>query len=371
MTYINHLIMLSLHKGYYDKARELENEIQSNPKLKSRQFYSLGNFDPSGESYSSNYLKILVDSRVSDLSSYLIAGLPKAEEWILNRFLGLETNLTYFFMEGSGPSPFNAQLGDIYLKVGHYNPVPNDRELVQHAIIHELTHIYLRNRIGFRIRQSEFGIRKFFDEGFAQYCGFHAVHAYQRKLAHADACSAAVIKTELDGLNRRIESWLDTLFNEKYYPLYKAALSFIGYMETQFGYEGLIDLFKDTGHDDSFYSFIHKKTGTSIQNHLKKWVGQLPDLTVIAQSDFCEITLAERHSETELRLCYESLFPLYPLNDFLVFNREGVQLATRIDRAKRYEKCGDIFVKCDSGDGLSGVIVHDQNVQLVEIRNCV
>jgi len=363
--------MLSLHKGDYDKARELENEIQLNPKLKSRQLYSLGDFDPSGECYSSDYLKILIDSRVSGLSSYLVTGLPEAEEWISNHFPGFKSNLTYFFMEGSGPSPFNAQLGDIYLKVGHYNPDPNDRELVQHAIIHELTHIFLRNQIGFRIRQSEFGIRKFFDEGFAQYCGFQAVNAYSRKLAHADACSTAVIKVNLDGLNRRIESWLDTLFNAKHYPLYQAALSFIGYMETQFGYEGLIDLFKDTGHDENFPNLIHKKTGTSIQNHLKNWIGQLPDLSVIAQSDFCEITLAERHGETELRLCYESVFPLYPLNDFLVFNEDGVQLATRIDRAKRYEKSGEMFVSCNTGKGLSAVIVNDGNVQLAEIRNCV
>jgi len=363
--------MLSLHKGDYGKAREFENEIQANPKLKSRQFYSLGDFEPSGESYSSNYLKILIDSRVSDLSSYLISDLSKAEEWISKKFPEIESNLTYFFMEGSGPSPFNAQLGDIYLKVGHYNPVPNDRELVQHAIIHELTHIYLRNRIGFTIRESEFGIRKFFDEGFAQYCGFKAVNAYKRKLAHADACSAAVIKTGLEGLNRRIETWLETLFNEKHYPLYQAALSFIGYMETQFGYEGLIDLLRDTGHDDNFPNSIHKKTGTPIQNHLRQWVRQLPDLQEIAKDDFCEITLFGRHSETELTLSYESSFPLYPLNDFLVFNEKGVQLATRINRSKRYEKSGEVFVTCSTGEGLSAVIVHDGNVQLAEIRNCV
>ena len=365
------MIMLDLHNGSFNQARKLEKEIRSNPSLSSKQLFTLGDFHPSRDSYSSDHLTILFDSRVLDLSAKLISGLPKAEEWISEKFPGFESNLTFFFMDGTGPSPFNAQLGDIYLKVGHYNPVPNDRELVQHAIIHELTHIYLRNQIGFGIRKNEFGIRKFFDEGFAQYCGFQAVGAYSRKLAHANACSAAIIKADLGGLNRRIENWNETLFNEKHYPLYQAALSFIGFMETQFGFEDIIDLFEDTGHVDNFPNLIHKKTGTAIQNHLKKWVEQLPDLSVIAKGNFCEITSAERQSETELRFCYESVFPLYPLNDFFVFNKEGVQLATRIDRAKRYEKCGDIFVKCDSEDGLSSVIVHDQNVQLVEIRNCV
>lgn len=363
--------MLDLHNGNFSKAGILENEIQSNPKLKSKQLFSLGDFHPSGETYTSDYLKILFDSRITDLSSYLISGLPKAEEWMSKKFAGFESGVTYFFMNGTGPSPFNAQLGDIYLKVGHYNPVPNDRELVQHAIIHELTHIYLRNRIGFRIQQREFGIRKFFDEGFAQYCGYQSIGAYSRKLAHADACSAAVIKPDLDGLKHRIKNWLDTLFNERHYPLYQASMSFIGYIENQIGYEALVDLFRDTGYDDDFPNLIQKKTGTSIQNHLKQWVKQLPDLSKVGNSDFCEVTLVERHSETELTLCYESLFPLYPLNDFLVLNEEGVQLATRINRPKRYEKSGEIFVSCNRGEGLSVVIVHDGNVQLTEIRNCV
>lgn len=363
--------MLNLHKGDFDKARRLENEIQSNPNLKSKQLYTLGDFHPSGDGYSSEYLSILFDSRVSDLSSYLISELPKAEEWISRKFPGFESILTFFFMDGTGPSPFNAKLGDIYLKVGHYNPVINDRELVQHAIIHELTHIYLRNQIGFRIRHSEFGIRKFFDEGFAQYCGFQSIGAYSRKLAHADACSAAVIKADLDGLNRRIENWLETLFNEKHYPLYQASLSFIGYMETQIGYEALIDLFKDTGHDDDFPNLIQKKTGASIQRYLSQWAKQLPDLAEITSGDFCEITTVERLSETELILSYESLFPLYPLNDFLVFNKKGAQLTTRIDRIKRYEKAGEVIVLCKLGEDLSSVIVHDDNVQQAEIRNCV
>ena len=369
LNYTNHLIMLNLHKGNFDKARKLEHSIQAKPDLKSKQLYILGDFQPSENSYSSNYLRILSDSRVSDLSSYLISGLPKAEEWVSTRFPGFQSGLTYFFMNGTGPSPFNAQLGDVYLKVGHYNPVSNDRELVQHAIIHELTHIYLRNQIGFRIRQSEFGIRKFFDEGLAQYCGFQSVGAYKRKLAHADACSAAIIKRDLDGLLHRLKNWMETLFNERHYPLYQASMSFIGYLESELGYDGLINLFKNTGHGDDFPSLIQEKTGASIQNHLSNWSNQLPDLNEITTSDFCVITSAKRISATELKLYYESKYPLYPLNDILVLDSSGTQYETRIKRSKRYEKSGDVLVICKPGIDLFATVVHDHNVQQAEIRN--
>ena len=308
LSYTNHLIMLNLHDGNFDRARKLERTIQAKPELKTRQLYILGDFQPSEDKYSSNYLRILTDTRVSQLSSYLISGLERAEEWIATKFPGFETGMTYFFMNGTGPSPFNAQLGDVYLKVGHYNPVAHDREIVQHAVIHELTHIYLRNQIGFRIRKSEFGIRKFFDEGFAQYCGFQSVGAYSRKLAHADACSAIVIKKDLDGLLHRIESWNETLFNERHYPLYQASMSFIGYITERIGYDGLVELLKDAGHDENFPGLIENKTGASFLNHLSSWVNQLPDLTKIANQEFCEITSTERLSASELKLLVSDEF---------------------------------------------------------------
>lgn len=371
LNYTNHMIMLNLHEGNFNTAMKLEASIQSKPALKSRQLYILGDFQPSEDSYSSSYLRILTDSRVSELSSYLISGLERAEEWAALKFPGFEPGLTYFFMNGTGPSPFNAQLGDIYLKVGHYNPVPSDREIVQHAVIHELTHIYLRNHIGFSIRQSEFGIRKFFDEGFAQYCGFHSIGAYSRKLAHADVCSAAVIKTDLNGLFHRIANWNDTLFNEKHYPLYQASMSFIDYIDKEIGYDALINLFRNTGHDDGFTSLVQQRTGATIQSHLSQWAKQLPDLSDIAGDDFCGITSVERRSEIELVICYKSTFPLYPLKDILVFNESGLQLATRIERSKRYEKSGEVIVLCKAGEDLSAAIIHDEKVQLTEIGNCV
>jgi hypothetical protein len=371
LNYTNNLIMLNLHKGNYDKARKLEHSIQAKPELKSKQLYILGDFQPSQDCYSSSYMKILSDSRVSELSAFLVYGLEKAEEWVALKFPGFQTCLTYFLMNGTGPSPFNAQLGDVYLKVGHYNPVSHDREIVQHAIIHELTHIYLRNQIGFKIKQSEYGIRKFFDEGFAQYCGFQSVGAYSRKLAHADSCSSVVIKRNLDGLLHRIENWNDTLFNERHYPLYQASMSFVGYIENEIGYDALINLFKDTGYDDDFPSLILKKTGASIKNHLSHWANQLPDITEIANQDFCEITSTERFSASELRLSYESRFPLFPVNDILVFDNSGSQLGTRIERSKRYEKSGEVIVLCKPGKDLSVIIAHDRNVQQTEIRNCV
>ncbi len=371
LSYTNHLIMLNLHDGNFDRARKLERTIQAKPEMKTRQLYILGDFQPSEDKYSSNYLRILTDTRVSQLSSYLISGLERAEEWIATKFPGFETGMTYFFMNGTGPSPFNAQLGDVYLKVGHYNPVSHDREIVQHAIIHELTHIYLRNQIGFRIRQSEFGIRKFFDEGFAQYCGFQSVGAYSRKLAHAHACSAIVIKKDLDGLLRRIENWQNTLFKERHYPLYQASLSFISNIEERIGYDRLIELFEGAGHDSNFPELIENKTGASFLNHLSSWVNQLPDLTKIANQEFCEITSTERLSASELKLNYRSKFPLYPVKDILAFDSSGTQLGILIERSKRYEQSGEFIVLCEEGETLSLTFVHDESVQQTKIRKCV
>ncbi len=355
--------MLNLHKGNFNTAMKLEASIQARPELKSRQLYILGDFQPSIISYSSDYLKILADSRVSELSSYLVSGLERAEEWIALIFPGFEPGLTYFFMNGTGPSPFNAQLGDVYLKVGHYNPVPNDREVVQHAIIHEMTHMYLRNHIGFTIRQSEFGIRKFFDEGFAQYCGFRSVGAYSRKLAHADACATVVIKKDINGLIHRIANWNDTLFNEKHYPLYQASMSFIDYIEKQIGYSALIMLFKDAGHNTDFSRLIQQKTGAGFKAHLSKWADQLPEPTEIANQEFFEISSVERLSSDKVKLSYKSEFPLYPVKDILVFDSSGTQLRIQIKRDKRYEQCGEFIVSCKTGDTLYLTIVHDDKVQ--------
>ncbi len=371
LNYTNQLIMLNLHKRNFEKARKLEQIIKTDPRLKSIQLYVLGDFLPSEISYSSNYLKILSDARVSTLSAYLISRLEKAEEWVTLNFPGFEAGLTYFFMNGTGPSPFNAQLGDIYLKVGHYNPVAHDREIVQHAIIHELTHIHLRNHIGFWIGQSDFGIRKFFDEGFAQYCGFQSVGAYSRKLIHAHACSAVVIKKDLNGLLKRIDKWQNTLFNERHYPLYQASLSFISYMEERIGFDGLIELFKEAGRESNFSSLIRNKTGVSFKNLLSNWISQLPDSPVIVNQEFCEITVAGRFSTNELKLSYKSRFPLYPVRDILVLNSAGTQLGISIERSKRYEKSGEFIVLCEQGETLSLTIVHDENVQQTEIRKSV
>lgn len=367
LNFTNHLIMLHMHDRRFEEARKFERTIQADTGMKSMQCYILGDFLPSDLSYSSKHLQILCDTRVSQLSAFLISGLEKAEEWVSSRFEGFQTCLTCFFMNGTGPSPFNAKLGDIYLKVGHYNPVVHDREIVQHAVIHELTHIYLRNKIGFRAEQSEYGIRKFFDEGFAQYCGYQSVAAYARRLAHANTCSAVVVKKNLAGLIRRIDDWDNTLFNEMHYPLYQASLSFIGFIEEEFGYDCLLALFKDSDEKAGFADSLKSKAGAPFSDLLSAWVDQLPDPMGIARNEFFIITSSERLTSSSIRLSYQSEYPLYPVNDVFVLNSEEEQLGVTIKRAKRYEKAGEFVVSCEKGDSLSLTIVFDDLAQRTEI----
>lgn len=363
--------MLYLHKGDFKKARSLERRIQSDPDLKTRQLYVLGDFQPSDVKHKGKYFQILPDARVSQLSSYLISGIEEAEEWVTRNFKGFQASLTYFFMNGTGPSPFNTRLGDIYLKVGHYNSAPHDKEIVQHAIIHELTHIYLRNQIGFRIRQEEFGVRKFFDEGFAQYCGFQSVNAYRRKLAHADACSAVIVKNNMSGLNKRIDNWQNTLFKEKHYPLYQASLSFIAYMDEAIGFDSLQELFENANGENSFLDVIKKKTGSSFSDLLCSWINRLPDHNEQNGEDFFGITASKRLSASCIQLSYQSNYPLYPVKDILVLNDAGEQQEVTIARNKRYEKTGDFNIFCECGEALSLAIVFDDHAQRVEIEKCV
>ena len=358
--------MLYLHDHDFEKARELEETIQQDPEQKALQLYVLGDFQPSRVGYTGKYVRVMSDARVERLSAYLLTELEHAEEWVASNLDVLETCLTCFFMDGTGPSPFNARLGDVYLKVGHYNPVVHDREMVQHAIIHELTHIYLRNEVGFSVGQSEFGIRKFFDEGFAQCCGYRAVGAFERKLAHANACSSVVVKQDLEGLVQRIENWQETLFRERHYPLYQASLSFIASFEASTGHEGILQLFQAADNKSSFSDIIRSIAGESFEHLLSTWAERLPNPDELDGRDFFKVTSTERLSSGRLRIGYVSEFPLYPVNDVLALDPSGRQLEVSIDRSKRYEESGDFIVSSVEGRTLSLTIVHDDMVQQIE-----
>ena len=359
--------MLYLHDHEFAKAGELEETIQHDPELKALQLFVLGDFRPSRVSYTGKYVRVLSDVRVDQLSAYLLTELEHAEEWVSSNLDVLETCLTCFFMDGSGPSPFNARLGDVYLKVGHYNPVVHDREMVHHAIIHELTHIYLRNEVGFRVRQNEFGTRKFFDEGFAQCCGYRSVGAFERKLAHANTCSSVVVKQDLEGLIQRIGNWQETLFRERHYPLYQASLSFIGSFEGSTGHDGILELFRAAGKKGSFPDIIRSIAGESFERLLSTWADRLPNPDELDNREFCKVTSTERLSPTKLRISYVSEFPLYPVNDVLALDPSGRQLAVSMDRRKRYEASGDFIVSSGEGRNISLTIAHDDIVQQIEI----
>lgn len=371
LAYTNHLIMLSLHNGCFDRARKLEEYIQKSPELKSRQLYILGDFQPSDTIHSGKYMEILVDSRVTNLASFLFTGIDEAENWIASHFPDFQFHSTFFFMDGTGPSPFNANLGDVYLKIGHYQPVENDQEIVLHAIIHELIHMYLRNEIGFRICAEDFGIRKFFDEGFAQLCGFHSVNAYQRKLAHADVCASSVLKTGLDKLKSRITNWHQTIFQQKHFPLYQASLSFIGYLENSLGFDNLFDLFKDADCETAFKNTVRKKTGSDLDDLLVSWSDYLAEIEVESGENFFTVTQIERNSSNSVRIGYKSDYPLYPVKDILVYDKTDKQLPVSITGKQRYQTIGDFDIECEKGQKLNITIAYDDHSQKIEIAKCV
>lgn len=363
--------MLSLHNGGFDRAKKLEESIQNNPELKARQLYILGDFQPSDIIHSGKYMEILVDSRVTNLALFLLTGIQEAEYWMASHFSDFQFRSTFFFMHDTGPSPFNANLGDIYLKIGHYQQDENDREIVLHAIIHELTHMYLRNEIGFKICTADFGIRKFFDEGFAQLCGFQSISAYQRKLAHANVGASLVLCTGLDNLKSRITNWQQTIFQQKHFPLYQASLSFIGYLEKIIGFDNLLGLFKDADCETTFRNMFREKTGSDLDDLLVSWSNYLVEIEIERGEEFFTITEIERNSPSTLRIGYKSDYPLYPVKDILVYDKMNKQFPVSITRKQRYQTMGNFNIECRKGQRLNITIAYDDHSQQIEITKCV
>lgn len=359
----HHLIMLYLHHRRYQKAEELENYIQGNPELKSKQRFILGYFQPSGFEYSGRCFRIVVDSRVLNLSGYLLSDIEDADEWLTKNFPDLETCTTFFFMDGSGPSPFNAKLNDVYLKVRHYRKNPHDREIVIHAIVHEITHMHLRNTLGFRICSNDSGIRKFFDEGFAQLCGFRAAHALERKSAHADTCARSATATGLSTLQDMIQDWENTVFQMRYYPLYQSALSFIVFLEREIGSDALLELFRNTNCDVELEDVIKERTGRSFSSLMESWSSELGRNSITNDADFFRIIRKIRASSNSLQVEYSSDHPLYPTKDILVYNSCNQQLAVSTIGKYRYRESGSFSIECQNNTQLNFVIAFDSKEQ--------
>ncbi|MCK4826347.1 hypothetical protein KA005_61965 [bacterium] len=368
LFYARLLIMLYLHKGRYQRAGEIEEYLQSNADLKSKLRFTIGNFQPSGVEYIGRSFCVLVDARVQDLSEYLLSNIEVVDDWLTANLADLQTHTTLFFMSGSGPSPFNGNLNDVYLKLGHYRKQPHDREIVIHAVIHEIAHLYLRNTLGFRICQKEFGIRKFFDEGFAQLCGFRAVRALDRKCAHANTCAKAAIAEGISTLRESISNWDNTLFQKRYYPLYQSALSFVAYLEQEYGYKTLIELFRTSSYDQNIEDTAAKLMGNKFPDLLENWAEYLDDDSSAQKTEFFSITKSERTNTRTLHIEYDSDYPVYPLKDVLVCDNSQHQLVVSSTQKYRYQKTGSFSVECPSDNILNFVIAFDDMVQEFSMR---
>lgn len=370
LFFAGHLIMLRLHSGQYEKARRLEDRIQDDPEMRTVQLFVLGDFIPSGFEHSGRCFRIVVDSRVRSLSEFLLADIEDAERWLEENLPGNDSTTTFFFMDGSGPSPFNPQLGDVYLKVGHYMERQNDRELVTHALVHEATHMYLRNHLGFRICSSDSGVRKFFDEGFAQLCGFRAAGALERKMAHADTCASSVIAGGWMNLRERIDDWLGTVLRMKHLPLYQAALSFMGFLEERTGFDALIEVFRNADCECGFSAIIEERTGSSLPDLLKAWSDRLTANRIGGDDDFFRITGMERTAPDSLVVHYSSDHPLYPTRDVMVLDENGRQLPVITTGKYRYREKGSFVVECPPRTLLSLTAVFDDLSVNTAIDEC-
>lgn len=274
-------------------------------------------------------------------------------------------------MDGSGPSPFNGNLNDVYLKVGHYRKRPHDCEIVIHAIVHEITHLYLRNTLGFRVCPEEFGIRKFFDEGFAQLCGFRAANAFDRKRAHANTCARAVTVAGLSYLGDKVNDWDATVFHMRYYPLYQSALSFVVYLEEQYGNDTLVKLFRNSSCDKNFNNIIIEKFGIAFQNLLENWAENLSDISSTDETEFFKIVKTKRTDPQSLQVEYNSEFSLYPPKDILVYNSYAKQLPVSSNQRFRYQETGLFTIECPANTPLNFVIVFDNELQNISIEKCL
>ena len=367
LSYLNHLIMFSLHKGCYSRAQEFEKTIRSDPKLKALQLYSIGDFQPSSEGYSSRLLNVTADSRVAELASYLLLGIQNAESRAVAQLPEFHFRSSFFLMEGTGPSPFNPELRDVYLKIGHYRKREHDRVIFQHAIVHELTHLYLRNETDFRICSDDHGIRKFFDEGFAQLCGFRAVNATAGKLSHADTCAAFILKSGINELTARIDKWQNTVFHERHFPLYQASYSFIGYLEKEIGFSRLLKLISEAGCREKFTVSLKRELNSTLNDLLESWSKHLGGVAPGESENFFSVTQLNRISPYSLEIKYESDYPLYPVNDILAHDPEHRQFPVSISRKYRYAETGCFHVECEKDTHIILSVVFHHHFQQVTV----
>lgn len=369
LFYARLLIMLYLHQGKYSRAGKIEKYLLNDPDLKSSWPYSFGVFKPSEIEITARQFRIIVDERVQNLSEYLLSDIQTIDDWLAVQFADLQGGTKFYFMAGYGPSPFNTALNEVYLKVGHYRKTPHDREVVIHAVVHEITHLYLRKILGFSIFQQEFGIRKFFDEGFAQLCGFRAADALGRKRVHADTCARVAIAEGTSILCEFINEWETTLFQRKFFPLYQSALSFVAYLEKEFGYKTLIELFQNSSFDQKIEYLITKLMGEKFSCLIENWAAYLGKDNSAQKTEFLKITAIERTDAQILRVEFNSDYPVYPEKDILVCDNYKHQLVVSSNQKYRYQKTGSFFVECPPDIILDFVIAFDDMVQEFSMRS--
>jgi hypothetical protein len=344
------LLGIYLHLGRWRKARSLEARIMSDEGLRDLYRFRIGDFRPSGVAVESGWFAAVADARVEELASYLLEGAGRLAGWLERNLRESPGRTTFLLYPGTGPSPFNARLRDVYLMVGHYRPREHDRTMVHSAVVHEIAHIHLRRVLGFSFGSGDYGTAKLFDEGWAELCGFRAVGALREKLAEAHALSAAALEADPGLLLLSLESWSDTLFSRRWVPLYPMALSFAGWVEESVGTEALLRLL--TGGGDDFPLRIRCSLGSPLEELVDSWRSWLERRST-GSREF--VTFAFRGwREGDAIFAYDSACPIRPEGNLLAV-QGGRLLEIRPSlRNPRYSASG-AFAVCGAEEGHVGI----------------
>lgn len=340
------LLGIYLHLGRWKRARRLEARILSDEGLRELYRFRIGDFRPSGVAVENGWFAAVADGRVEELASYLLKGASRPADWLERNLRESPGRTTFLLYPGSGPSPFNAQLRDVYLMVGHYRPREHDRMMVHSAVVHEIAHIHLRRVLGFSFGSGDYGTAKLFDEGWAELCGYRAVGALREKLAEAHALSGAALEADPGLLLASLESWLDTLFNRRWVPLYPMALSFTGWVEESLGTDALLRLL--TGGGDDFPQCIRSRLGSPLEELLDLWRSWLGRRSAVS-GEF--VTFAFRGwKDGDALFDYDSACPIRPEGNLLAV-QGGRLLEIRPSlRNPRYSSTGT-FAVCGAEEG--------------------
>jgi hypothetical protein len=150
-------------------------------------------FQPSKNIFQGKLITAKYDERIDDLGQFLIGDFDKIEEFIIQEWGKVLPKKMYFnFIDGVGPSPFNGNLCDAYIKIGHFYKSKFIRDYLSSTIVHEIIHYleryYLINS-SFPLSKDDISSYKFIDEGYAEWKRTEYLKKHSEYKVYTDNCA--------------------------------------------------------------------------------------------------------------------------------------------------------------------------------------